>query len=421
MTNFQIIKSQEIDKQKWILFLCCLAVFSILFSKFLLTLSMILLLFSSIFDFSFQNKFYFKTSDYFKQNWKNIWQNKAFLVINILFFGVAISVFWSEDLNYWSDRLRIRLPFLVLPMAFAWLPQMSKRNYFTCFYFLLLLLSVTTFGVLINYALDFAKINETLLHGKNIPVPMNHIRYSLLLAFSIINGVILHHENFYIKYKWEKKLLVFLTVFLFISIHILTVRSGLACLYVAIAILSLRYIWLSKRYILVLALLGFLFSPPPLAYYFIPSVQNKIHYGLYDLEQFRSGKGSNYSDSERLGSILAGLKVGNDNPILGCGYGDLERDVNIAYREVFPQEKEPKIPHNQYIMTYAGLGWVGLLLFIFAIFIPVFYKKNYKEPIFLALNIIVIFSFLVEATIETQAGTALYCLFLCMGINANKK
>ena len=382
---------------------------------------MILLLFSSIFDFSFQNKFYFKTSDYFKQNWKNIWQNKAFLVINILFFGVAISVFWSEDLNYWSDRLRIRLPFLVLPMAFAWLPQMSKRNYFTCFYFLLLLLSVTTFGVLINYALDFAKINETLLHGKNIPVPMNHIRYSLLLAFSIINGVILHHENFYIKYKWEKKLLVFLTVFLFISIHILTVRSGLACLYVAIAILSLRYIWLSKRYILVLALLGFLFSPPPLAYYFIPSVQNKIHYGLYDLEQFRSGKGSNYSDSERLGSILAGLKVGNDNPILGCGYGDLERDVNIAYREVFPQEKEPKIPHNQYIMTYAGLGWVGLLLFIFAIFIPVFYKKNYKEPIFLALNIIVIFSFLVEATIETQAGTALYCLFLCMGINANKK
>jgi O-antigen ligase len=118
-------------------------------------------------------------------------------------------------------------------------------------------------------------------------------------------------------------------------------------------------------------------------------------------------------------SMIAGLKVGNDNPILGCGYGDLDRDVNIAYREVFPQEKEPKIPHNQYVMTYAGLGVVGLCLFFYAIFYPVFYKKNYIDSIFLALNIISICSFLAEATIETQA-TAMYCLFLCMGIGVEK-
>ena len=363
----------------------------------------------------------FKISVYFKQNWRNIWQNKAFLVISILFFGVAISVFWSDNLNYWSDRLRIRIPFLILPMAFAWLPKMSKKDYFTCFYFLLFLLSVAMVGVLINYALDYANINESLLRGKNIPVPMNHIRFSLLLAFSIINGVILYSENFYLKYRWEKKLLLILTIFLFIGIHILTVRSGLACLYAAIALLGARYIWLTKRYVLLFGLLGFLFLIPSLAYYFVPSVQNKVYYALYDWEQFKSGKGSNYSDAERIGSIMAGLKVGNDNPILGCGYGDLDRDVNIAYREVFPEEKEPKIPHNQYIMTYAGLGLFGLLSFLFAIFLPVFYKKNYKDPIFLALNIIIIFSFLAEATIETQAGTALYTLFLCMGIGQNVK
>ena len=396
--------------------MCCLAIFSIVFSKFLLTLSMILLLFSSVFDFSFENKFYFKTGDYFKQNWKNIWQNKAFLVLTLLFFSVAISGFWSDDLSYWNDRLRIRLPFLVLPLAFAWLPQMPKKDYFTCFYFLLLILSISMVGVLINYVLDYERINETLLHGKNIPVPMNHIRFSLLLAFSIVNGVILYSENFYVKYVWEKKLIAVLTIFLFLSIHILTVRSGLASLYIAIGILGLRYILLTKRYLLSIALGVFLIATPSLAYYFVPSVQNKIHYAIYDLQQFNSGKGSNYSDSERLGSILAGLKVGNENPILGCGYGDLDRDVNVAYREVFPQEKEPKIPHNQYIMTYAGLGITGLLVFIFAIFFPVFYKKNYKDAIFLGLNVIVIFSFLVEATIETQAGTALYCLFLCIGI-----
>ncbi len=381
---------------------------------------MILIFASSIFDFSLQNKFLFQRSTFFKENWQKIYQNKAFLIITILFFSVAISFFWSDDTAYWSERLRIRLPFLVLPMAFAWLPKMQKRNYLTCFYFLLLLLSVTMIGVLINYALDFDHINETLLHGKNIPVPMNHIRFSLLLAFSIINGVILYQSNFYLKYKWEQKLLLFCTIFLFIGIHILTVRSGLVCLYLAIAVLGVRFIWLTKRYILLLGLFGFIFLVPSLAYYFVPSVQNKIHYALYDLEQFRGGKGSNYSDSERIGSILAGLKVGNDNPVLGCGYGDLDRDVNIAYREVFPQEKEPKIPHNQYVMTYAGLGIVGLCLFICATFYPVFYQKNYKDSIFLGLNVILICSFLAEATIETQAGTAMYCLFLCMGLSVEK-
>ena len=381
---------------------------------------MILILVSSIFDFSFQNKFLFKISVFFKENGQKITQNKAFLVITLLFFSVAISFFWSDDTVYWSERLRIRLPFLVLPIAFAWLPKMERKNYFFCFYFLLLLLSIVTIGVLINYALDFAHINETLLHGKNIPVPMNHIRFSLLLAFSILNGIILYHANFYFKYKWEQKLILFCTIFLFISIHILTVRSGLACLYIAIAILGLRYIVLSKRYILLGALFGFLFMIPCFAYYFIPSVQNKVDYGLYDLEQFRAGKGSNYSDSERIGSIMAGLKVGNDNPILGCGYGDLNKEVNIAYREVFPQEKEPKIPHNQYVMIYAGLGIVGLCLFFYTIFYPIFYQRNYKESIFLGLNIILICSFLTEATLETQAGVALYCLFLCMGISVEK-
>jgi O-antigen ligase len=381
---------------------------------------MILILVSSIVDFSFQNKFFFSINISLKENWRKFWQNKAFSVITLLFFSVAISIFWSDDVAYWSERLRIRLPFLALPIAFAWLPKMKKRNYLACFYFLLLLLSFTMIGVLVNYALDFKNINETLFHGKNIPVPMNHIRFSLLLAFSIVNGVILYHENFYLKYKWEQKLIFFCTIFLFVGIHILTVRSGLTCLYIAIAILGMRYIWLTKRYVLLFVLFGFLFFVPYLAYYFVPSVQNKIRYALYDLEQFREGKGANYSDSERIGSILAGLKVGNDNPILGCGYGDLDRDVNIAYRAVFSQEKEPKIPHNQYVMTYAGLGIVGLCLFLYAIFYPIFYQKNYQDNIFLALNIILICSFLAEATIETQAGTAMYCLFLCMGIGVEK-
>jgi O-antigen ligase len=329
---------------------------------------------------------------------------------------VLISGLWSEDMRYFSERVRIRLPFLIMPLAFAWLFPISKKVYHTTFYFLIALLSFTMIGVLIHYAQDFEAINESLLRGKNIPVPMNHIRFSLLLAFSTIVGFLLwKNENF--NFSWKKNMLLASVVFLFVSLHVLAVRSGIACFYLTVIILGVRYIFLSKKYFLIIALVGFSLGLPTLSYFLFPSIAKKVEYALFDLQQFRAGNGANYSDAERIGSIMAGLKVGNDSPIIGCGYGDLEKEVSKAYKEVFPQEKEPKIPHNQYIMTYAGLGIIGLMIFVFAYLFPIFYEKNYQEPIFLALNVITGFSFMVEGTIETQVGTAFYVYFLCLGLN----
>ncbi len=406
------------SKKNFVLFLLCLAIFSLIYSRFLLTLSMILLLLTSWIDFSWSNTFYFSISTYFRNNWKNIFHQKAFLMVTLFFFSILISGLWSEDTVYFGDRIRIRLPFLVLPLAFAWLQPIDKKTYHQSLYFLIGLMTLTMKGVLINYVLNFQAINETLLHGKNIPVPMNHIRFSLLLGFTTIVGAIFWLENNFSK-KIYRHLLLAIVLFLFIGIHILTVRSGIICLYAAVVILGLRYIFLSKKYYLIAFLLVFLAGIPSMAYFLMPSVKNKITYALRDLQQIKEGHGMDYSDAERLGSIMAGLKVGNENPWLGCGYGDLDKEVNTAYRTVFPQEHEPKIPHNQYVMTYAGIGSIGLLVFLAAYFFPIFYKKNYQSEFFLALNIIIGTSFFAEATIETQQGAALYSLFLCVGLSVN--
>jgi O-antigen ligase len=153
----------------------------------------------------------------------------------------------------------------------------------------------------------------------------------------------------------------------------------------------------------------------------MPSVQQKVAYFLLDRAKYIENGGSDFSDAERWGSILVGLYVGNKSPWYGCGYGDLWYEIERGYALVFPQDCEPKIPHNQWIMFYAGLGIIGVLVGLFAFLFPILYRKNYRDWYFLALHILMFISFMVEATIETQVGTAIYSFFLGLGLNYLKK
>ncbi len=410
-----------IKKENWLLFLYSLTMISLVMeARFFLSQAMIWLLLSAILTFSPSSFPFFRLSDDFKTNVKKVWEYKAFTVTMLFFFIVLVSGLWSEELKYCLEKSQVRLPFLVLPLAFAWLPSISKRHYQSVFYMMLVLMSLVMTFVLTNYIVDYERITETLLHGKNIPVPMNHIRFSLLLGFTIISGIILWHEKFTWKYAWERKIILGLTLFLFVGIHILSVRSGIIALYCTLFFLGFRYFILKKKAYKQGLLVGITFiTIPILAYFALPSVQNKVEYAMRDYRAFSQGRGGDFSDSERFGSILVGLDIGNRYPILGCGYGDLWNEIEQTYAKVFPLERQFKIPHNQFVMTYAGIGIVGVLLFLFAFLFPIFYKKNYHDWYFLALHIIIFCSFLVEATIETQVGTAVYTFFLGLGLNHN--
>jgi O-antigen ligase len=411
-----------LKKENWLLFLYALTMISLVIeARFFLSQAMIWLLASAIFSFAPTRFPFFNISETFKKSIKLVWTYRAFAMIMLFFLIVFVSGFWSTSLSYWSEKSRIRLPFIVIPLAFAWLPAVPKRHYQSIFYGMLLLMSIVVSFVLINYIIDYERITATLLHGKNIPVPMNHIRFSLLLAFTIIAGTILYYEKFVWKYAWERKFILVLTAFLFIGIHILSVRSGITALYLTALFLGFRYyIVKEKEYKKGFSAIFMLMAFPIVAYLTMPSLQNKVEYARRDFNAFVEGKGSDFSDSERLGSILVGLDIGNRNPIIGCGYGDLWYEIQTTYARVFPLEKEYKLPHNQLVMTYAGLGIIGVIIFIFAFLYPIFYRKNYRDWYFLALHIIVFFSFLVEATLETQVGTALYTFFLGLGLNYNK-
>jgi len=402
---------QHIDRRQYTLFFCCIFLWALVYSKFMISVSMIMLLLAAIFDWNWEWKFFLKINPNLKKNFQKFISNKSYLVITFFFFIVLLSGIYSEDMHYWTERLRIKLPFLLLPFAFFSMPKFEEREYLSIFYFFLMLFFVSALLVGFEYWQNYLIITDGLGRGRPIPTPCNHIRYSLMMAFSIVGGLYLFLKKYYLKYPWERWLILGLTIFLFGFIHVLSVRSGLVGLYIAIVVLSLRYAFLQKKYLIGIAAALLVMFLPLIAYKAIPGFKQKVDYTWWDWKQYLEDKPLRSSDAERMVSLNIGYQIGITHPILGVGAGDLRKEVHRIYDEQYPTVEDKKMPHNQLLSVFAGMGIVGLLVFCMAFFFPFFYGKK-LNALFIALHLIIFFSFLTENTIENSIGVAFYVFFL---------
>ena len=385
-------------------------------AEFILSQVMILFVAMALFEYCPKGFPWLQWRRQLLENTRSWWSYRPYLFIAIPFLLVLVSALWSFDMGYTLERLRIKAPFLVLPWALAGIPRFSRREYHFLLYFLVALMVVACLYVGLNYLVHFEEINNLISKGKPIPTPSNHIRFSLVLGFAILSGIFLLQERFAIRYRWERWLILGMTLFLMAFIHVLSVRSGLLVFYVAILVWLLQYAFKTRRW-WVAALAGVLLVMLPVAaYQLFPSFRAKMEYVRWDLLQHQHGTGANYSDSDRLTSVQVGWEIGKRNPLIGVGAGDLKEAVEREYTVSYP-ESAPKMPHNQFVTIFAGTGVIGLGLFILGFFYPILYRKNYRDPLFLALHVVVLVSFLMENTLENNFGVSFFLLFLLLGLN----
>lgn len=341
-----------------------------------------------------------------------------------LFFGVVlVSALWStQDTPYLLERLRIKLPFLVLPLAFFALPEANRKDIIAFYYaFILGTLLAAAYSCLL-FAIDYENVLKSIYTGAHLPTANNPVRFSLMVAYAIFLCVYFFHKQIFIKNASEKWVLLAAGALLIIYLHILAVRSGLATFYALSLLMLLIYVFKHKNYLQgALALLaGAAFMV--LFYLASPSLQRKIDYMRYDWSRYKDAQDMGYSDAARWVSMSIGLEIGNEHPLFGVGAGDLQQAVkekHAHYNIVIP-EKQYLMPHNQWVSAYAATGIVGLLATAFAFFAPLFYGKNYQHPLVLSLGCITFLSFLVENTLENALGAAFYLLFLLFALKYKK-
>ena len=386
-------------------FTCAILIVALLTSKFMLTVGMAALVALGL----------------IRKDLKTVWQNfisdKTLIALTAIFFIVLMSGLYSENVAYLLERLRIKLPFLLLPLALAGLPKFTDRQYFSLFYLLIILMVISCVGVGVNYAMNFAEINYSIGRSGSIPTPINHIRFSLLVALSFFASVYLYQKDFYLKFPWEKYLLLGCALFLLVFIHILSVRSGILALYLAGFVLTVRYIFLTKRYLIGILMALAIIALPILAFQFSPGFRAQAYLMRHNYIEFFIKKNvGEYSDTQRLASYQIALEAAKSSPIIGVGAGDVKDATEAEYAKYYPAS-DPKLPHNQFLFFYTATGLVGVLLFAIAFFIPLFHKKRYLDVLFLAFYAIVFTSFMVENTLETAIGTAFSMVFLLIMLN----
>ncbi|MEL7426632.1 MAG: O-antigen ligase family protein [Bacteroidota bacterium] len=351
-----------------------------------------------------------------RENVRRLLHSPVFWSLTALFFLWLLSGLWSENTEYWAHRMRNRLPFLLMPAGVLALPRFDRGVYYSILYLFFLLLTCICFFLFCWYLSDFEQITLSYRKGHVLPTPVMHIRFSLMVAYAVAIGISFIQERWYTYSAHERTFQYVATGFLVVFLHILAVRSGLVALYGVLGYFLIRDVIVGKKWGRAILITAFLSAGLWGAYQTIPSLKNKIDYTFYNLYHIRHKNDmADLSDTHRIGTVKAGLDMGKNSPLLGAGIGDLQDETERYLQEYYPGIAGSGFtPQSQFVWQYAATGLIGLVIFAAVVFLPLFYQGGWKEPLLGSFLAIAIPSFIIEQTLETQLGTAIYLTFLLM-------
>ena len=328
-----------------------------------------------------------------------------------LYLYLVLTAPQTDDWAYYFERLRVKLPLLVLPIAWAGVPFWYRRQAGAMprdRSLLLVFLTLLVGGILVHYAFHFHEVNEMIYRGQAMPVPRgNHIRLSLLVAIGATVGL----DGWF---RYRSRLSLVLGAALFLGLHVMAVRSGLLGAYAGWLCVAGGWAFKLRRYRAAAGGVAGLILLPVVAYLLLPSFSTKFNYMRYELlhrdpDQDRL----EYSDAGRLASIALGMEVWRSAPVLGVGPGNLRAVMDERYAERMPGV-QAKRPHNQFVTALAGGGIVGFAVTVGCFGLLLLGGSRWRDPLYLGVFAILFLSCLVENTLETSVGASLFAFFLLL-------
>jgi O-antigen ligase len=309
----------------------------------------------------------------------------------------------------WGDIIRIKLPLLILPLAFAGSWQLEQKQWKMLALVFIFLIFAGTCWSIAQYLADTTSVNAAYLKAKSIPAPLenDHIRFSWLVAAAILCEMMLLSMK---EHRRLKIVLWVLNAWFVVYLHILSARTGLLCLYIILLFYVLWQAWRNRRSVKIWIALAALFLLPFLAWLLLPTFQNRIRYIRYDLSYARSGSylpGAN--DGSRLLSLRAGWEGLKEQP-LGTGAGDVFDEANRWYDAHVPRmlSGDRLYPSSEWLIYGRTAGWPGVLVFTGIMLLPFFHPTRRCRFYWMALNAIAAASFIFDIGLEVQFGVFIY-------------
>lgn len=135
---------------------------------------------------------------------------------------------------------------------------------------------------------------------------------------------------------------------------------------------------------------------------------------VWEYTKYKRGENpSGHTLTMRLEFWKTAIYIITKHPLFGVGTGDIQDEFNKAYDETNSKlTTEWRLRcHNQYLAITVAFGVVGLMLFLFYLFLPAISHKQQLHYLYWPFFIIVLLSFITEDTLETQSGVTFFIFF----------
>jgi hypothetical protein len=156
-------------------------------------------------------------------------------------------------------------------------------------------------------------------------------------------------------------------------------------------------------------------------------LHKRVYEIIYEFDESSNDRNINgHSLSMRPFFWKAALYVIKNNFLIGVGTGDVQDEMNKAYQKTNSPltKKWYKRPHNQFLTITVALGIVGLIVFLINLLWPVFHFRKYLHVLFWPFFYLALSSFILEDTLESQAGLTFfnyfYSLFIALAYFSKK-
>lgn len=194
-------------------------------SKFLMSVSLIILVSNWILEGNLKNKFI------------SFWKNKPAVILCSLVLLHFIGLLYTSDLTYAFKDIRIKGPLLILPLILSTTQPLSKAQFEKTLYFFI---AAIILGTLISMLILTGIIHRQVVDVRNISIFISHIRFALLICVAIFVSV---YFIFYAANRIKKYLWTAIAIWLISFLIIMESLTGLAVLSITIFIVGVYFVF----------------------------------------------------------------------------------------------------------------------------------------------------------------------------------
>ena len=374
-------------------------------------LSVLLIIFLTVYWLLFAKKIF---------NIKEV-RSKLVLLFCALYLPLIIGTLYSENMDGAITQLRIKLPFLILPVILGCTDILNKRIYHNIFRSF----AVFTFAGCV-YCLGAGFVNyiqsgsTEQLHGypmvilKYMP-PFIFAFFCLLSLAYILNEISLGS----IKKPSDKTISIILLVSFSLFLFLLGNRNILFCWIIVVIFFCFRLIKTTAKRILfflalVAALIAGIIINPSLNSQWKDMTDFSAH-NTIPLDADRSlGRGWG-GKAIRVAIWQCSADILKKNWLTGVGTGDAQDALQDAYEErkfYFASRHNTYNAHDQYLQQTIAFGIAGIIIFLLCLLVPlVLYIRSSQHTLYILFLVCFMIICLTDSILEVSKGVILYAFF----------